>query len=563
MTSNRRNVFTPPPSSYDAVDLNLLPRLHRAVWKGQLQKVMRYLSEERNLDKLYKTDYYERTALHLASSCGYFNFINVLLVLDTRGINILDKDGRTSFFKAAQMLSLDCMEELHNNGAKIDLHDNALITPAEYLIVKHGDEGLACVQFIVKEVGVHQQNKDGVTLLHLAAFYGHLNIVRMLLNFKANVNFPDDGGRSPLMYAAQSNQFAIAEVLLEKGANIFAKDMDHKKALDHAIQPSRTCNILKAWEEDMLQSFNTTTNRVYVQPINNGSPSYEDIPVEISYSGEWENASRASSDASFGPDENVNKLNRLVHRLEEEHKTHVTALALETEKNKKLSWEREATSKSKMKSKKQNVEEASSAVRQSQGSLKGSVKSFFKRKYASNEEWAVCYDELVDQYDDLQRSYGKLLMVETEKEAELEEKFEELELKERQLCKHKAEVKALQKELKTLKRNTEELLLKKITLKDEINFLRKSIPKEKLKSTEICRSNELENNKNYSQLKSLQNAKEKKNEEIKSLETEEEMLRHTVGSQKAELRHVEEKRRKLVTKCGKLRETYQTLLDVD
>lgn len=41
------------------------------------------------------------------------------------------------------------------------------------------------------------------------------------------------------MYAAQSNQFAIAEVLLEKGANIFAKDMDHKKALDHAIQPSR------------------------------------------------------------------------------------------------------------------------------------------------------------------------------------------------------------------------------------------------------------------------------------------------------------------------------------
>lgn len=60
MASNRRNVFTPPPSSYDAVDLNLLPRLHRAVWKGQLQKVMRYLSEERNLDKLYKTDYYER-----------------------------------------------------------------------------------------------------------------------------------------------------------------------------------------------------------------------------------------------------------------------------------------------------------------------------------------------------------------------------------------------------------------------------------------------------------------------------------------------------------------------
>ena len=57
------------------------------------------------------------------------------------------------------------------------------------------------------------------TLLHFAAFWGRVEIVRLLIDRQADVNARDAEGRTPVHFAACSNQnLRVVELLLEAGA---------------------------------------------------------------------------------------------------------------------------------------------------------------------------------------------------------------------------------------------------------------------------------------------------------------------------------------------------------
>lgn len=72
-------------------------------------------------------------------------------------------------------------------------------------------------------------NKYGVTPLHSACYFGHTDIVKLLLEKKADVNaFSKSRDNStfatPLHYAAVSGSKAVIAMLLSYGANPFLKD---------------------------------------------------------------------------------------------------------------------------------------------------------------------------------------------------------------------------------------------------------------------------------------------------------------------------------------------------
>eukprot|EP01134_Creolimax_fragrantissima_P005575 CFRG5575T1 len=75
---------------------------------------------------------------------------------------------------------------------------------------------------------VHQTNCEGLTSLHLAARRGHIQVVKFLIEDAcANVDqrtSVEDDALTALQFAACSNQIAVAELLLEYGANINARD---------------------------------------------------------------------------------------------------------------------------------------------------------------------------------------------------------------------------------------------------------------------------------------------------------------------------------------------------
>jgi ankyrin repeat protein len=54
--------------------------------------------------------------------------------------------------------------------------------------------------------------------LHLAAAWGHLEVLRMLISQQANVNCRDSDGQTPLHYAARHGKADVADALIAVGA---------------------------------------------------------------------------------------------------------------------------------------------------------------------------------------------------------------------------------------------------------------------------------------------------------------------------------------------------------
>lgn len=88
-------------------------------------------------------------------------------------------------------------------------------------------------------------NKDGMTPLHRATEFHHIESVKVLLNRSGvEVNALSEGGRTSLHIACEKDQEAICNLLLDAGAEPFIKDNEGRTALQRV--PAGTEH---KWEE--------------------------------------------------------------------------------------------------------------------------------------------------------------------------------------------------------------------------------------------------------------------------------------------------------------------------
>ena len=74
------------------------------------------------------------------------------------------------------------------------------------------------------EQTLHKKDRRGLSLLHLAAFRGHTEVVRFLLARGLKASVQDPSGLTPLMGAAYFGHKEVASLLLDHGADINKKD---------------------------------------------------------------------------------------------------------------------------------------------------------------------------------------------------------------------------------------------------------------------------------------------------------------------------------------------------
>jgi ankyrin repeat protein len=73
--------------------------------------------------------------------------------------------------------------------------------------------------------------------LLLAAFNGHLEVVKLLLDHGARVNQPDVlNGRTPLIAAIYNKNLEVVKVLIARGASIYQANHDGIPPLHHAVE---------------------------------------------------------------------------------------------------------------------------------------------------------------------------------------------------------------------------------------------------------------------------------------------------------------------------------------
>lgn len=110
--------------------------------------------------------------------------------------------------------------------------------------------GLACyfghfeaAQYLVKAgATINSPSRNGLWAapIQSAASAGHVKIVKMLLEHKADPNVREQGGYTPLHAAAQNGDEAMIRALLYGGADLNVKSDDGKTPLDLANEQGHT-----------------------------------------------------------------------------------------------------------------------------------------------------------------------------------------------------------------------------------------------------------------------------------------------------------------------------------
>jgi hypothetical protein len=74
---------------------------------------------------------------------------------------------------------------------------------------------------------VNMRNYEDNTPLCEACKHGHLDVVKLLIESEAVVDFEGGNRYTPLHYAAESGHLSIVQLLLEKGANLLRKTVNN------------------------------------------------------------------------------------------------------------------------------------------------------------------------------------------------------------------------------------------------------------------------------------------------------------------------------------------------
>ncbi|KAG8281330.1 Poly [ADP-ribose] polymerase tankyrase-2 [Homalodisca vitripennis] len=229
--------ITEPPAVLD-----LESQLLEAAKAGDLEQVQRLLTAYPHIVNCRDLDGRHSTPLHFAA--GY-NRVSVVEFLLAHGADVHSKDkgGLVPLHNACSYGHYEVTEMLVKNGANVNVADLWKFTPLHEAAAKGKYD---IVRLLLQHgADANKKNRDGATPLELvregdqdvadllrgnaalldAAKKGNLARVQRLLTVD-NINCRDTQGRNstPLHLAAGYNNVEVAQLLLERGADVNAQD---------------------------------------------------------------------------------------------------------------------------------------------------------------------------------------------------------------------------------------------------------------------------------------------------------------------------------------------------
>jgi len=163
-------------------------------------------------------------ALIKAAEFDKYNLANCLL---KNGANVSaeNEKGIPAIIYAAGYGNSEILELLIENGADVNATNYENQTVLQFMIASvfssiHPNVTELVRKVINKGAYVNAVDSTGDTSLIWAARSGHLDIVKMLLEFEATIDATNYQGYTPLLWAAENKHLDSAQYLVEKGANV-------------------------------------------------------------------------------------------------------------------------------------------------------------------------------------------------------------------------------------------------------------------------------------------------------------------------------------------------------
>jgi ankyrin repeat protein len=163
-------------------------------------------------------------------------------------VNCRQDDLRTPLHLAAYYGELKVARVLVEHRANVDSQDSDGKTPLHLLLedTDHDDDDILDLARLLLEhaTDVNIRTTDEWTLLHAAAFWGRLEITRILLDRGANPSSENGEGETPLNLVSQGNHadergIGIARLLLERGVDVNARTKKNVVPLHWAAHKGR------------------------------------------------------------------------------------------------------------------------------------------------------------------------------------------------------------------------------------------------------------------------------------------------------------------------------------
>lgn len=165
-------------------------------------------------------DYFKQSPLLLAASTGNLAIAQFLL-RNGADTDLYDTFGHTAMMEAAQFGYAEMTELLLAHGAKNLMNSENGQSPL-ILAAKNGNDRV--IQVLIKEL---TSSREKSAALNLAAEFGHVNVVGILLDEGADVNGQaPDSGQTALHRAAAGGHSLVVQLLLQRGANSMIQDKD-------------------------------------------------------------------------------------------------------------------------------------------------------------------------------------------------------------------------------------------------------------------------------------------------------------------------------------------------
>lgn len=166
--------------------------------------------------EIHDKDQYGRSPLHVAADRGSLEMAKHLIGLGADVTERSDEDY-TPLMEAADLGYTEVMSLLIQNGADV----NETVEPFGQNLLQYyipNDTDKSVTQCLIENgANVNYRDKDGVTPLHIAAWWGRVADVALLLSAGADVNAADHAGGSALHWAAWNGRFDLIGILVDQG----------------------------------------------------------------------------------------------------------------------------------------------------------------------------------------------------------------------------------------------------------------------------------------------------------------------------------------------------------
>ncbi|XP_071188697.1 ankyrin repeat and SOCS box protein 13-like isoform X1 [Salvelinus alpinus] len=220
------------------------------------------------------------TPLHEACERGKTQCVRLLLDAGAQ-VDACNTDGSTPLCEACSVGSFDCVRMLLEHGAKVNPTLSSRTTSPLHEACMGGNADVVKIM-ITEGASLEAYDLYYGTPLHVACANDHTACVKALLNAGAKVNYARLH-KTALHHAAKVKSVDMIDMLVEFGANIYAKDKNDKKPIDYIEPGSPAALCLEFYESTplSLQQLSRVTLRTML-----GSRALEvvvqlDIPKQI------------------------------------------------------------------------------------------------------------------------------------------------------------------------------------------------------------------------------------------------------------------------------------------